>query len=235
MSARPEAEPADERPLMPLIDYSDPAPPGPAEILGDSVRAFLDAVVSTTVDDEDLRAVTTAVDALTARLSGPNGSLLRDGMPWPSYERMRRGDRPHNPVLGRANPIAPPLPITVCDDGSVMSELTMRPIYEGPGGFVHGGWVASLLDQLLGSANIVSGHPAMTGTLTIRYRRGTPHGVPLTLRGRTDRVEGRRVHASGEIIADGEITAEAEGLFILPSPEKVAEIRRVARTRTIES
>jgi acyl-coenzyme A thioesterase PaaI-like protein len=120
----------------------------------------------------------------------------------------------------------------VCEDGSVMSELTMRAIHEGPAGFVHGGWVAALLDQLLGSANIVSGHPAMTGELKIRYRSGTPYGVPLVLRARTDSVDGRRVHASGEITVAGKVSAEATGLFILPTPERVAEIRRVARSRT---
>jgi acyl-coenzyme A thioesterase PaaI-like protein len=96
---------------------------------------------------------------------------------------------------------------------------------------VHGGWVAALLDQLLGSANIVSGHPAMTGQLTIRYRAGTPYGVPLLLRARTDSVEGRRVHASGEITVAGKVTAEAKGLFILPTAERVAEIRKTASKR----
>jgi acyl-coenzyme A thioesterase PaaI-like protein len=71
----------------------------------------------------------------------------------------------------------------------------------------------------------------MTGELTIRYRRGTPFGVPLVLRARTDSVRGRRVHASGEITVDGEVTASAKGLFILPTAERVAEIRRIAQSR----
>jgi acyl-coenzyme A thioesterase PaaI-like protein len=219
------------KPLMPLIDYNDQPADGPAEHLAASVRAFLDAVVTSDADCDEQLEIAAAVDALTERLSGADGSRLNSGMPWPPVERMRRGDRPYNAILGRAHPMAPPMPVKVCDDGSVMSELTMRAIHEGPGGFVHGGWVAALLDQLLGSANIVSGHPAMTGQLTIRYRAGTPYGVPLVLRARTDSVEGRRVHASGEITVDGKVTADAKGLFILPTADRVAEIRKATAAR----
>jgi acyl-coenzyme A thioesterase PaaI-like protein len=217
--------------LMPLIDYHDVPEDGPAERLAASLRALLDAAVTSDAGGAEQLEVAAAVDALTLRLSGEDGGRLNEGMPWPPVERMRRGDRPYNVILGRAHPMAPPMQIRVCDDGSVMSELTMRPIHEGPAGFVHGGWVAALLDQLLGSANIVSGHPAMTGELTIRYHRGTPFGIPLVLRARTDSVQGRRVHASGEITVAGEVTAAATGLFILPTPERVAEIRRVAGGR----
>jgi acyl-coenzyme A thioesterase PaaI-like protein len=217
--------------LMPLIDYHDQPADGPAEHLAASLRALLDAAVTSDAEGDEQLEIAAAVDELTRRLSGDDGSRLNPGMPWPPVERMRRGDRPYNAVLGRAHPMAPPMPVTVCEDGSVMSELTMRAIHEGPAGFVHGGWVAALLDQLLGSANIVSGHPAMTGELTIRYRRGTPFGVPLVLRARTDSVRGRRVHASGEITVDGEVTASAKGLFILPTAERVAEIRRIAQSR----
>jgi acyl-coenzyme A thioesterase PaaI-like protein len=226
---------AADEPRLPLIDYRCQPADGPAEFLAASLRSLLDAAVTTTASDSERLEVAAAVDELTRRLGGANGERLDHGMPWPSVERMRRGDRPFNAILGRAHPMAPPLSITVCDDGSVMSELTMRAIHEGPAGFVHGGWVAAVLDQLLGSANIVSGHPAMTGELTIRYRKGTPFGVPLVLRARTDSASGRRVHTSGEITADGHVTAEAKGLFILPTAERVAEIRRIAATRATAS
>ena len=111
------------------------------------------------------------------------------------------------------------MPIRVLPDKSVVSEMTMRPVHEGPSGTVHGGWVASLLDQLLGTANIVAGVGAMTAELTIRYRKGTPIGVPLTMSARTDSVDGRKVFASGEIVADGVVTAEATGVFIRPSTQ----------------
>jgi acyl-coenzyme A thioesterase PaaI-like protein len=128
--------------------------------------------------------------------------------------------------MGPANPLAPPLPIAVLADRSIASEVTMRPIHEGPPGTVHGGWVAALFDQLLGVANIVNGTSGMTAELKVRYRRATPLGVPLLLRARIDKVDGRRTYASGEIVADGTVTAEATGLFISPTAERVEALRR---------
>jgi uncharacterized protein (TIGR00369 family) len=112
--------------------------------------------------------------------------------------------------------------VTVLPDRSVVGEVTMRPIHEGPPGAVHGGWVASLLDQLLGHANAAAGAVGMTAELSVRYRRPTPHGVPLTLRARTDAVEGRRVHASGEIVVDGVVTAQASAVFVRASAARLA-------------
>jgi acyl-coenzyme A thioesterase PaaI-like protein len=98
----------------------------------------------------------------------------------------------------------------------VLSEVTMRAIHAGPPDALHGGWVASLLDQLLGMANASAGLGGMTVELTIRYRKATPLNVPLTIRARTDSVEGRKVFASGEIVAGGDVTAEATGVFVRP-------------------
>jgi hypothetical protein len=46
------------------------------------------------------------------------------------------------------------------------------------------------------------------------------------LRARIDEVDGRRTYASGEIVADGVVTAEATGLFISPTAERVEALRR---------
>jgi acyl-coenzyme A thioesterase PaaI-like protein len=202
-----------------------------AQELGAALRRLMDAAVLTSADDAALAATASQVAALAAQLEGADGELLGAAMPWPEPEKMRRGDRDHNPVIGAANPLAPPMSIRVLDDGSVRSEITMRPIHEGPPGAVHGGWVASLLDQLLGIANTVAHVGGMTAELTVRYRRATPYGVPLVLRARTDSVDGRRIYASGEIVADGVVTAEATGLFLRPSEERIAELQRAVDAR----
>jgi acyl-coenzyme A thioesterase PaaI-like protein len=199
--------------------------------LGAAIRELMDAAVLTGCDDEVLEAVATQVTAAAARLS----EQQRDTMPWPDDDSMRRGDRPFSPVIGEANPLAPPMTVQVLPDCSVVAELTMRPIHEGPPGALHGGWVAMLLDQLLGHANAAAGVGAFTGSLTVRYRRPTPYGVPLLVRARTDSVDGRRVHASGEIVADGEVTAEATGLFVQPSAARVAELNESTGERTAAS
>jgi acyl-coenzyme A thioesterase PaaI-like protein len=206
-------------------------PDGVSELMGDALRRLMDAAVVTVADAETLAATIAAIDVLAGQLEGVDGELLRPTMPWPPPEQMQRGDRPHNPVIGAANPLSPPMSIRVLDDGSVLSEITMRPIHEGPPGAVHGGWVASLLDQLLGIANTVANVGGMTAELTIRYRKATPYGVPLTIQARTDSAEGRKIYASGEIMANGVVTAEATGVFIRPSAARMAELRRTLEDR----
>ena len=197
-----------------------------AVALADAVRRLMDATVLT--EEAALGAVAAEIDEIADRLGAAG---LRDAMPWPDAESMRRGHRPYSPVIGAANPIAPPLQVRVCDDGSVVGDVTLRPIHEGPPGVVHGGWVATLLDQLLGHANAAAGVGGFTAELTVHYRRPTPYGVPLVVRARNDSVNGRRVRASGEIVADGVVTAEASGLFLMPSPERVDELREVVDSR----
>ena len=201
--------------------------------LGDAVRRLMDASVLTDADDAEMLAVADQLDAISAQLEGEGCVRLAHGARWPSREKMVQGDRDHNPVAGPANPLSPPLLVEVLDDDEVGAEVTMRPIHEGPPGGVHGGWVASLLDQLLGIANIASGNPAMTGELAVRYRRPTPIGVPLTLRARTTAVEGRRVETTGEIIADGEVTASATGTFVRPNRDRLDKHEQIVKERIV--
>jgi acyl-coenzyme A thioesterase PaaI-like protein len=199
--------------------------------LADSIRRLMDAAVVTDADEAEMLDVAARLDAISEQLEGPNCVRLAHGTRWPSREKMIQGDRDHNPVAGPANPMAPPMLVTVGEDDEVSAELTMRPIHEGPPGGVHGGWVASLLDQLLGIANIASGNPAMTGELTVRYRKPTPIGVPLSLSARTTAVEGRRVETTGEIVANGEVTASAVGTFVRPNRERLDKHEQIVKAR----
>jgi len=76
----------------------------------------------------------------------------------------------------------------------------------------------------LGSVNILTGRAGMTGTLTVRYRRPTPLLAPLDLVARQTGSEGRKIFAWGGIYHDGQLTAEAEGIFIEVGPEKMLQI-----------
>ena len=96
---------------------------------------------------------------------------------------------------------------------------------------MHGGWIALAFDEILGMANIASGHPGMTGRLTVKYRRPTPLHTELRLEGWTEQVDGRRLVTRGTLEADGVVTAEAEGLFVVIDPERAARVLRRARLR----
>lgn len=129
----------------------------------------------------------------------------------------------HSPIIGRANPLAPPLDLAVVD-GKVVGRARFGSAYEGPPGAVHGGYVAAAFDELLGMAQSLGGKPGMTGTLTVRYRRPHPLHTEIRFEGELVRVEGRKIFTVGRSFADGELRAEAEGIFISVDFSKIAEL-----------
>jgi acyl-coenzyme A thioesterase PaaI-like protein len=119
-------------------------------------------------------------------------------------------------ISGRAKPLAPPVQWRRDGDRFVGS-ATYSPAYEGPIGFVHGGFVAAAFDDVLGAAQTLSGSAGYTGTLTVRMLRPTPLRKPIDYEAGIDRVDGRKIYVWGTASCDGERLAEAEIVFIAPS------------------
>ena len=69
--------------------------------------------------------------------------------------------------------------------------------YEGPPGHIHGGFVAAILDQFLGMAQLAGGMPGMTGSLEIRYLRPTPLNTELSLEAAVEPAGGRKTRVKG--------------------------------------
>lgn len=181
------------------------------EALTASVHRLVDLTVRTRVDNDEVRAVAAQIDALADRLAadaqdGPRGlEVGSDG-------RLRNHG---NPAIGLRNPIAPGLSLTHGDQSATL-DVTLGAAYEGPAGNVHGGIIALLLDQLLGSVAAWSGRPGMTAYLNLTYRRPTPLG-PISGEARIIETSGRKTVVTGELRnAAGEVTVEAEGLFVSP-------------------
>ncbi len=82
---------------------------------------------------------------------------------------------------------------------------------------MHGGVCALVLDQILGEAASEGlTKPLFTGTITLRYLRGTPLG-PLRAEAAIERTDGIKTYVSGHLSdAEGK-TVEAEGIFVQPA------------------
>ena len=182
------------------------------EPLAHAVRRLIDASVHTGADAETVRRAREAIDDISATLehtpSGRPGTVRRADSGTPVAWA--------NPAVGRHNPIAPVITTRHHDD-RLTSEFTLGPVYEGPPGLVHGGICALLLDQLLGevATNQLS-LPKFTGTISLRYLRGTPLG-PLRAEAWVERIEGHKTYARGFIADANGPTVEAEGVFIMPA------------------
>ncbi len=211
-----------ERPPLPPAATAEHGPSlaaadSPRNRLAAAVRRVSDLVVGRPLDDEAVRGAAEALSRVAEDLerAAAPGKAPR-GMP--DHLGHPQDFFPTSPVLGYANPVAPPIDVWAARGEDGRPELRGLAFfgypYEGPPTCVHGGVIAELFDELLGSVTIISGRPGMTGTLTIRYRRPTPLLTPLDLVARLTRVEGRKIFAWGGVYHDGELTAEAEGIFI---------------------
>ena len=89
---------------------------------------------------------------------------------------------------------------------------------------VHGGFVAATFDEVLGFVQSLGGNPGMTGTLTVKYRRPTPLHTELIIEAELVRIDGRKIFTEGRILANGVVTAEAEGLFISIDHSNIAAL-----------
>ncbi len=181
------------------------------ESLAGTVRDLVDAAIRTTVEDEEVLRVRDDLAALVARLRASQ-------LPGPAGVRFnadRRSWNWGNAVVGAANGIAPPLRVVHGPDGC-HADVHLGAAYEGPPGLVHGGVSAMLLDHIMGETASGRRRTAFTGTLTMRYRRGTPLG-PLRLEARVVREEGRKIFVDVSISDAGGVTVEAEGIFIQPA------------------
>ncbi|WP_422746401.1 PaaI family thioesterase [Mycobacterium sp. WMMD1722] len=183
------------------------------EPLTRAIRELVEAGIHTDVDDVTAREAQAAIEAVTETLR----RAQRDRTVPVRHATTGRPLTWTNPAVGLFNAIAPPMPIERAADGRWVSEFTLGAAYEGPPGLVHGGICALVLDHLLGEAASEGlTRPLFTGTITVRYLRGTPLG-PVRAEAWIDRVEGIKTFARGEVRdADG-VTAEADGVFIMPA------------------
>jgi len=178
--------------------------------LADAVRELIDATIRTEADDDVVTNARSTIEAVTQSLrqrTRPVGVSYRvDGRPLPLG----------NAAIGVCNPIAPPI-VVHHDGGRCWSEFVLGSAYEGPPKLVHGGVSALVLDHMLGEAASEGlSKPRFTGTITVKYLRGTPLG-PLRSEAWIDRREGVKAFARGFISDAAGITVEADGVFIEPA------------------
>src|SRR5207248_2822290 len=97
---------------------------------------------------------------------------------------------------------------------SIVTEFTPDLRFQGFPGVVHGGILATLLDETLSRTATAQGRWMMTARLEVRYRAAAPVGRALRVAARTLAGRARMLTAAGEIrLADDPATviATAEG------------------------
>jgi acyl-coenzyme A thioesterase PaaI-like protein len=193
--------------------------PAAARRVGEAVRNVIDLLTATSAPPEILDEVTGKLAAVGSLLSGYEADRSYEGLAEASGLGRDVAFFDWSPVLGRANPLAPPILVEI-EGETIVGQVRFGSAYEGPPGCVHGGFIAAAFDEVLGLTQSLSGQAGMTGRLTVHYRRPTPLHTDLRFDARLDGVSGRKVLTSAKLYAGANLTADATGLFVTIDPAR---------------
>ncbi len=100
-------------------------------------------------------------------------------------------------------------------EGAVAARTSLRQEFQGWRGIAHGGIAMALLDEAMAHAAGAAGYRGLTGSITARFRKPVPLGVPLSIEGRLKwrrrNVLGLQARLSTQ---DGTLLIEGEGSFV---------------------
>jgi acyl-coenzyme A thioesterase PaaI-like protein len=147
---------------------------------------------------------------------------------------MRPGNLTAGTLMGESKLTVPPLSFSAADGSRFYSIAHLGPGLCGHPGVIHGGLLATLLDEGLARCCFpaLPNKVGVTASLKIEYKKPVPEGAFVILKAETTKVEGRKAWVKGRLEmlddqtvegdGDGErvVYAEAEALFIEPRQAK---------------
>jgi uncharacterized protein (TIGR00369 family) len=96
--------------------------------------------------------------------------------------------------------------------------------YQGGAGFIHGGIIATVLDEVMGKVCRFRGVHAVTAELTIEYLKPVPVDVDLVVEGSEVEMTGRNLFMVGEIRdVSGKVLARGKGRFVILKPKQAPQ------------
>jgi acyl-coenzyme A thioesterase PaaI-like protein len=188
------------------------------ERLATELRRLVRISVGSQLDDHEANQTAAGLADIRARLEAPLA-----GTPWWWQDEAVES------VGGweRFNPVAPPLQVSF-DGRSVTGTVAMGVEFTGPPAYVHGGFVATVLDHVLGIYLSYVRRPSFTSSLAVQYLAPTPLDVTLELEATHSLIDGSRTQAWAELRHGGKTTARAEGRFQLASAARERQQRSTA-------
>jgi acyl-coenzyme A thioesterase PaaI-like protein len=121
------------------------------------------------------------------------------------------------------------------EDGEVRAHFTPQAEHQGWPGFMHGGLVATMLDEAMGWVTMSHGIWAVTGKIDVRYREPVPLFRPVTVVGIIQKNRGRWVLVRAEIRSSvGVVLSEADAIFMRVSGDRQHELEEIYRGMKLE-
>src|SRR5215470_135767 len=102
------------------------------------------------------------------------------------------------------------------ETGRAAGKFVLGARYGGGAGFVHGGVIAILLDEVMGKISKLSEERAVTAELNIEYRKPVPTDAEIVVSGWQESEKGRNRFRVGEIHdSAGNLLARGRGRFVV--------------------
>jgi uncharacterized protein (TIGR00369 family) len=106
----------------------------------------------------------------------------------------------------------------------ILGNFRLGAEYQGGAGFIHGGIIATVLDEVLGKVCRFRGVHAVTAELTIEYLKPVPVDADLIVKGHEVAMSGRNLFMVGEIRdVSGKVLARGKGRFVIVDPKRHAK------------
>lgn len=117
-------------------------------------------------------------------------------------------------ACGKKNPIGLKLDVKT-GEGRAWAEFVPRKEFEGYHGYLHGGIIATLLDEVMVYAAHTVKIPSLTAELTVRYKKPALIGSRLLIEGKVVQNRGRLIRTEGTIKDEsGELIATARATYM---------------------
>ena len=197
-----------------------PSPTSTRADAGAAFRRLADDLVGHDLDDAVLTELTDVLAAFSARIAGtPRRGREKSGFHEHWETAIAEGERidsfEYRPFSGSASPWS--LDPDIRRDGNgVRATVTFGSADEGAPERCHGGLVAALFDDVLGSVLSVVGEGAFTGELTVRYLAPVPLHRELICTCWMEGRDGRKLFLHGELRDGEKLVSTARSVFIQP-------------------
>ena len=96
---------------------------------------------------------------------------------------------------------------------------------QGPPGYAHGGSISAVLDEAMGMAAWLDGHPVVAAALNVQFKMSVPLGTDCIVSTWVLKTEGRKITVQGRLSHPDtdDLFAHSEGLFITQPMERFGE------------
>jgi uncharacterized protein (TIGR00369 family) len=117
-------------------------------------------------------------------------------------------------ACGKDNPIGLKMEFLFEND-EVTVKFTPKEEHQGWKNVIHGGILATLMDEAMARVIINSGYNVVTSSMDMRFLRPAKSGEEITITGKINRIDGKNIYAVSKILnGNNKTVASSRGTYV---------------------